>query len=44
MFGTLIEGTSYWKDPSKKELVIRAVASFLKLDREKDREQLDETF
>jgi NitT/TauT family transport system substrate-binding protein len=40
----LIEGTSYWKDPSKKESVIRAVASFLKLDREKDREQLDETF
>jgi NitT/TauT family transport system substrate-binding protein len=40
----LIEGTSYWKDPSKKEPVIRAVASFLKLDREKDREQLDETF
>jgi ABC-type nitrate/sulfonate/bicarbonate transport system substrate-binding protein len=40
----LIEGTSYWKDPSKKELVIQAVASFLKLDREKDREQLDETF
>ena len=44
MFGTLIEGTSYWKDPSKKELVIWAVASFLKLDREKDREQLDGTF
>jgi ABC-type nitrate/sulfonate/bicarbonate transport system substrate-binding protein len=40
----MIEGTSYWKDPAKKELVIKAVAKFLKLDGEKDREQLDETF
>jgi NitT/TauT family transport system substrate-binding protein len=40
----LIEGTSYWKDPAKRESVIRAVAQFLRLDRDKDREQLDETF
>lgn len=40
----LIEGTSYWKDPAKKESVIRAVAQFLRLDRDKDREELDETF
>ncbi len=39
-----IEGTSYWKDPAKKELITGAVARFLKLDRDKDREQLDETF
>lgn len=39
-----IEGTSYWKDPARKEQVIGAVARFLKLDRDKDREQLDETF
>lgn len=39
-----IEGTSYWKDPTKKDLVLGAVARFLKLDRDKDREQLDETF
>lgn len=40
----LIEGMSYWKDPAKKESVIRAVAQFLKLDRDKEREQLEETF
>jgi hypothetical protein len=40
----LIEGTSYWKDPARKETVIRAVAQFLKLDRDKDRDQLEETF
>lgn len=39
-----IEGTSYWKDPAKKDLITAAVARFLKLDRDKDREQLDETF
>jgi ABC-type nitrate/sulfonate/bicarbonate transport system substrate-binding protein len=40
----MIEGTSYWKDPAKKEIVMRNVARVLKLDPEKDREQLDETF
>ena len=40
----MIEGTSYWKDPTKKDVVNRSVARFLKLDPEKDREQLDETF
>jgi ABC-type nitrate/sulfonate/bicarbonate transport system substrate-binding protein len=40
----MIEGTSYWKDPAKKGLVTRSVARFLKLDSEKDRDQLDETF
>ncbi len=39
-----IEGTSYWKDPAKKETVLRTLAKFLKLDMEKDRDQLDETF
>lgn len=40
----LIEGFGYWKDPSKKAVVTENVARFLKLDPQKDREQLDETF
>jgi NitT/TauT family transport system substrate-binding protein len=40
----IVEGFSYWKDPSKKALVTEKVAQFLRLDTQKDREQLDETF
>jgi ABC-type nitrate/sulfonate/bicarbonate transport system substrate-binding protein len=40
----LIEGMSYWKDLSNKAVVTENVAKFLKLDAQKDREQLDETF
>jgi len=40
----IVEGFSYWKDPSKKALVTENVAQFLRLDTEKDREDLDETF
>ena len=40
----MIEGLSYWKDPSKREAVTQQVAKFLKLDPQKDRDQLDETF
>jgi NitT/TauT family transport system substrate-binding protein len=39
-----VEGLGYWKDPSKKEVVTQNVAKFLKLDPQKDKEQLDETF
>jgi ABC-type nitrate/sulfonate/bicarbonate transport system substrate-binding protein len=40
----IVEGFSYWKDQSKKALVTEKVAQFLRLDSQKDREQLDETF
>jgi len=39
-----IEGTGYWKDPAKKDLITGALARFIKLDRDKEREQLAETF
>jgi len=39
-----IEGLGYWKDPSKKQVVTENVAKFLKLDPQKDKDQLDETF
>jgi len=40
----LVEGLSYWKEPGKKEAVTRTLAKFLKLDPQRDRDQLDETF
>jgi len=40
----IVEGFSYWKDPSKRALITEKVAQFLRLDSQKDREQLDETF
>ena len=39
-----VEGLGYWKDPSKREAVTQNIAKFLKLDPQKDKEQLDETF
>ncbi|HEY3304481.1 MAG TPA: ABC transporter substrate-binding protein [Candidatus Binatia bacterium] len=39
-----IEGLAYWKDPSKKDVVTQNIAKFLKLDAQKDKDQLDETF
>jgi len=39
-----IEGLGYWKDPAKREMVTQNVAKFLKLDAQKERDQLDETF
>lgn len=39
-----VEGLSYWKDPSKKDVVTQNVAKFLKMDPQKEKEQLDETF
>ena len=40
----IVEGFSYWKDPTKRVVVTEKVAQFLRLDTQKDREQLDETF
>ena len=40
----LIEGLSYWKDVSKKEVVIGHVAKYLRLDPQKNREELEETY
>jgi NitT/TauT family transport system substrate-binding protein len=39
-----IEGLGYWKDASKREAVTQSVAKFLKLDAQKEKDQLDETF
>lgn len=39
-----VEGMGYWKDPAKREAVTQNVAKFLKLDPQKDKDQLDETF
>ncbi len=40
----IVEGIGYWKDPSKREVVTQNVAKFLKMDPQKDKDQLDETF
>jgi ABC-type nitrate/sulfonate/bicarbonate transport system substrate-binding protein len=39
-----IEGLGYWKDGSKREAVTQSVAKFLKLNAQKEKDQLDETF
>jgi NitT/TauT family transport system substrate-binding protein len=40
----LIEGLSYWKDPARKAIVIGHVAKYLRLDPEKNKDQLEETY
>jgi len=40
----IVEGLGYWKDPSKRDVVTQNMAKFLKLDPQKDKDQLDETF
>jgi len=40
----VVEGLGYWKDASKRDAVTQNVAKFLKLDAQKEKEQLDETF
>jgi NitT/TauT family transport system substrate-binding protein len=40
----LIEGLSYWKDPSRKALVLAHVAKYLRLDPDKNKDQLEETY
>ena len=40
----LIEGLGYWKDPAKKAVVMGHIAKYLKLDPEKDKDQIEETY
>jgi NitT/TauT family transport system substrate-binding protein len=40
----LIEGLGLWKDPAKKSLVTASVARYLRLDPEKQKDQLEETY
>jgi len=40
----LIEGLSLWKDPAKKPQVVKSIAQYLRLDPEKQRDQLEETY
>ena len=40
----LCEGLAAWKDPAKKSLVLSHVAKYLRLDPEKQKDQLEETY
>ena len=40
----LIEGLAAWKDPAKKSLVMSHVAKYLRLDPEKNKDQVEETY
>jgi NitT/TauT family transport system substrate-binding protein len=40
----LIEGLAAWKDPAKKSLVMGHVAKYLRLDPEKNKDQIEETY
>ena len=40
----LIEGLGYWKDPAKKSVVVGHIAKYLKLDPEKNKDQIEETY
>ena len=40
----LIEGLAAWKDPAKKSAVVSNIASYLRLDPEKNKDQLEETY
>jgi ABC-type nitrate/sulfonate/bicarbonate transport system substrate-binding protein len=40
----LIEGLSLWKDPAKKPQVLKSIAQYLRLDPEKQKDQLEETY
>ena len=40
----LIEGLAYWKDPAKKAVVVGHIAKYLRLDPEKDKDQIEETY
>ena len=40
----LCEGLAAWKDPSKKSLVLTHVAKYLRLDPDKQKDQLEETY
>jgi NitT/TauT family transport system substrate-binding protein len=40
----LIEGLAAWKDPAKKSVVMTNIAKYLRLDPEKNKDQLEETY
>ena len=40
----LSEGLAYWKDPSKKSVVTGQIAKYLRLDPEKNKDQIEETY
>ena len=40
----LIEGLSLWKDPAKKPQVLKSIGQYLRLDPEKQKDQLEETY
>ncbi len=40
----LIEGLSVWKDPAKKTVVTGHIAKYLKLDPDKNKDQIEETY
>src|SRR5262245_50418499 len=40
----LIEGLAAWKDPAKKSAVMTNVAKYLRLDPEKNKDQIEETY
>ena len=40
----LIEGQAQWKDPAKKAVVIGLVTKYLRLDPEKNKDQVEETY
>ncbi len=40
----LIEGLAAWKDPSKKSVVMTHIAKYLRLDPERSKDQIEETY
>jgi NitT/TauT family transport system substrate-binding protein len=40
----LCEGLAAWKDPAKKSVVLSQIAKYLRLDPEKQKDQIDETY
>ena len=40
----LIEGLAQWKDPAKKPVILGLVTKYLKLDPEKNKDQIEETY
>ena len=40
----LIEGLAQWKDPAKKPVILGLITKYLKLDPEKNKDQIEETY
>jgi NitT/TauT family transport system substrate-binding protein len=40
----LIEGLGLWKDPAKKSMVLGSIGKYLRLDPEKNKDQVEETY